>query len=659
MRYGIGVDTGGTFTDSVLLDLDGRTILSTAKALTTRRDLRMGIAASLAGLDHAFFGEVSLVSLSTTLATNSVVEGKGGRVGLLMLVPDPDTFTLPARVPAEEVAVIRGAHGKDGAEIASLDRAAVEAAVDRMIGRVEAFAVSGYFGVYNNAHEETVKEMIVRRTGRPVICGHELSGEIGLVERGVTAALNGALLPVIAELLDAVKETLVSYGIHAPLMVVKGDGSLILEAVARIRPVETALSGPAASAVGACWLSGERDAMVLDMGGTTTDIGMVNDGVPAITGDGAKVGGWRTCVRAVDMWTIGLGGDSKIAISGGGGITIGPRRAIPLCCAATSHPELLAAVRATLAPAVPTRGSGSLDFFTLVRRPAEKLSHAESRLLDFLDGRAVHRSRIEEEIGPFTHIEPLVSRGLIAEISFTPTDLLHATGDLSLWDSEVSTVGIGFLAHSVASTPNQLADRLFGEIVHRLTLNVAGKGLESDGATDHSPELLSHLFRSNGDRCLKAMFALSRPLIAVGAPVKSFMPSVGETLGGRIVIPEHAQVANAVGAITGHVIARATVHVRPCRPSGFLVVTSDEQTRVDTLDQGMTLARKTAREIALARMEECGGALLDIHVVEDEKNAPLAAGWGRIVFLEAELTAISIGTPKFVTPTGESCAPTA
>ena len=118
-------------------------------------------------------------------------------------------------------------------------------------------------------------------------------------------------------------------------MVVRGDGSLISEKAARSRPVETILSGPAASMIGASWLTGLNDAIVVDMGGTTTDIGILAGAMPSASENGAVVGGWQTRIRSIEMWTVGLGGDSKISMSSTDRIHIGPRRVEPLSLASS------------------------------------------------------------------------------------------------------------------------------------------------------------------------------------------------------------------------------------------------------------------------------------------------------------------------------------
>ncbi len=157
-----------------------------------------------------------------------------------------------------------------------------------------------------------------------------------MLERATTAVLNARLLPVIRELLGAVEDILMKMEIHAPLMIVKGDGSMMSSDACRSRPVETVLSGPAASISGACRLSGIKDALVLDMGGTTTDIAVVQGGRAKVSLEGARVGGWLTRVQAVDMWTLGIGGDSHVRTETGGRLQIGSGRVIPLSLAGIS-----------------------------------------------------------------------------------------------------------------------------------------------------------------------------------------------------------------------------------------------------------------------------------------------------------------------------------
>ena len=312
----LGVDTGGTYTDAVLIR--GEAVLAKAKALTTRHDLADGIGAAVARVlevAKVSADRVAMASLSTTLATNALVEGQGGRIGLVYIgfaAADLETHGISAALGGDPVLVLGGGHTHAGAEAAPLDLDALEGWAKKQ--DVSAFAVASSFAVRNPAHELAAKEMLRQVTGRPVTASHELSAKLGGPKRALTALLNARLVGLTHHLIARAEETLRAQGIDAPMMVVRGDGALISAAQAMERPIETILSGPAASIVGARWMTGARDALVSDIGGTTTDIALLRDGVPQIDPEGARVGPYRTMVEAVAMRTHGLGGDSEVRV---------------------------------------------------------------------------------------------------------------------------------------------------------------------------------------------------------------------------------------------------------------------------------------------------------------------------------------------------------
>jgi N-methylhydantoinase A/oxoprolinase/acetone carboxylase beta subunit len=352
MAVVLGIDTGGTYTDAVLVDQATDEVLAAAKALTTRHDLSIGIAEAIAAVFEATRRPprslqpeaVDMVALSTTLATNAIAEGQGSPVCLLLIGYDRELmeqYGFQKELVTDDVVYLCGGHDVLGNEVAPLDEEAARAVIEARCGKVEAFAVSGYFGVRNPAHElrvrALVEELAAPARGQPqglplpVTCGHELTTGLNSVRRATTVALNARLIPLLRELIASVRRTLDEQAITAPLMVVKGDGSLVRAEWAMQRPIETILSGPAASAVGAWHLAGRRDVWVVDVGGTTTDIAALRDGQPRLNPEGARVGGWRTMVEAVDVHTTGLGGDSQVRLDGNGRLRIGPRRVVPLC----------------------------------------------------------------------------------------------------------------------------------------------------------------------------------------------------------------------------------------------------------------------------------------------------------------------------------------
>ena len=270
----LGIDTGGTYTDAVLYDEGLGRVVTAAKALTTRHDLAVGIHAAAeavltsSGVEPA---SIALVSLSTTLATNALVEGQGGRVGLVLRrlrrggrVEGRNRRCASRRPLHPDRAAVTDAAGR---ACGTLDLPALDRAISGLEDSVAAFAVAGMFAVRNPEHEIAVRDRLRERTGRPVTCGHELSSRLDGPRRAMTCVLNARLVPTIQRLLDAADRTFSALGVSAPMVVVRGDGALVGAAVARVKPVETILSGPAASLVGASHLTGARDALVSDIGG--------------------------------------------------------------------------------------------------------------------------------------------------------------------------------------------------------------------------------------------------------------------------------------------------------------------------------------------------------------------------------------------------------
>ena len=287
MALALGVDTGGTYTDAVLVR-DEVEVIASAKSLTTRADLAIGVGKAISAvLDSAQISpdQIAMASLSTTLATNALVEGQGGRVALIYIGfrdSDLDKHGLKDALKGDPALVLGGGHNHAGGEAAPLDRDALFSFLDSHFG-ISGYAIAGQFATRNPAHELEAARIISERTGAPVTCSHHLSARLNGPKRAVTAVLNARLIGMIDRLIGRAQDRLVELGITAPMMVVRGDGALMSAEQARERPIETILSGPAASIVGARWLTGAEHALVSDIGGTTTDVALIRDGSPPST----------------------------------------------------------------------------------------------------------------------------------------------------------------------------------------------------------------------------------------------------------------------------------------------------------------------------------------------------------------------------------------
>ena len=337
----LGIDTGGTYTDAVLWS-EQRGVIAKAKSLTTRHDLSVGISgaveriiaeASVASRRHtACFHVDDACHQCTCRGARRPHRTRHGRllakpIWKRPILAQPSDLIPSSSFPVDMTSMAGRSHSI---------RAALSEALPRLKQEVTGFAVCAYFAVRNPEHEIAVRDLVRRETGLPVTCSHELSAKLNGPRRALTTVLNARLIAMIDRLVAATEGFLDRSGIHAPLMVVRGDGALVSAAFARHRPIETILSGPAASLVGARHMTGLDNAIVSDIGGTTTDVAVLDKGRPRLDPNGATVGGFRTMVEAVAMHTFGLGGDSEVSLDDNAmvpGIKLGPRRLVPLVAA--------------------------------------------------------------------------------------------------------------------------------------------------------------------------------------------------------------------------------------------------------------------------------------------------------------------------------------
>ena len=223
MQYSLGIDAGGTYTDAVLIrDTDGA-IVDSNKALTTYPDLHPGIKNVIDGLNPEYLKNIKLVSVSTTLSTNTILEGTGFPVALILIGDHP----LEKQLPTKHVLFAAGGHDHNGEEEAPLDLEAVEKFAMRVKNKVSAFAISSYFSTRNPEHELRVKDLILKLTGLPTVCGHELSQELGAYERAVTAFLNAQLIPITRQFVQSIITDIKERGVNARLLMLKCDGSVV------------------------------------------------------------------------------------------------------------------------------------------------------------------------------------------------------------------------------------------------------------------------------------------------------------------------------------------------------------------------------------------------------------------------------------------------
>ncbi len=609
---GLGMDAGGTYTDAVLYDFKDRSVLASAKAITTHRYPAKGIGSALDALPSALFAGIRRVSLATTFATNAIVEGKGRKVGLLLA--GYDSYDL-ARITHRPLRAVKGNHDIMGSLLEDLDEAEVEAAVLGLIEGegVEALAVTGAGACRNPEHEDRIKAIIRRTTDLPVVTGHELSSELDRILRATTTILNARIGPLIMELCTAVEKELLRRGIATPLTIVRADGSLMNLAEACEKPIEMILSGPAASAQGALRLAGVDDALVVDMGGTTSDVAITSRGRPVLSGRGAVIGKHRTAVRTLKSSSIGLGGDSEIHIEHGK-IQVGPRRILPICHAVSLdgrvrglHAEIASSPLAEIAMMHPAQ------VFILVSEPSSEawLEPREKAVLLALRSGPQNILGLSRALAyPFLSCIPmkrLEEFGYVMRCGLTPTDLLHAEGGFRLWDLRSAEEALASFAARLGVGVDICGKMLRDAITEKLATAVVYEAIADSGRPRKEGELAITGFgerfwegaaSGKRDGSLSYSIKLGLPLLGVGAPMAAFLPDLARRLGTTSISPKHAETAGAVGTVISAVTEEVEFLIRPKTGGGYALFGPD--LKKDFL--GLDSAKKAALDLALAQM---------------------------------------------------------
>ena len=330
----LGIDVGGTNTDAVVLDAHSH-VLAKAKTPTTA-DVETGIARAIdlvlsSGIPAQAIGSAML---GTTQCINAILQREQlGRVGVVRLGA-PATLAIPPLSDwpedlrshiARTSYIVAGGHEFDGREISPLDEVRLRTIGQELAGQVDALAVSAVFSPVNPEHEMRAAAVLREAVGEhiPLSLSHEI-GSLSLLERENATVLNAALIRVIQRAVEAFRSAVACYGIEAQLYLTQNDGTLMAPSSALHSPILTVASGPTNSMRGAAELSGLREAIVVDVGGTTTDIGTLQHAFPRQAAVAIAIGGVRTNFRMPDLLSFGLGGGSLIQTEGNR-VWVGPR----------------------------------------------------------------------------------------------------------------------------------------------------------------------------------------------------------------------------------------------------------------------------------------------------------------------------------------------
>jgi N-methylhydantoinase A/oxoprolinase/acetone carboxylase beta subunit len=656
--YIIGIDTGGTYTDAVVIERDAQRILASAKSITTKGDLAVGVGLAMGEAVAALNGavgpqDIQLVSISTTLATNAVVEGHGGAAAVVLIGFDDkmvERTGIAAAFPDMPIMRVAGGHDHNGDMVAKLDVEKLRDELAKLKSKAGAVAIAASFAVRNNAHELATRDLVVEILDLPVTLSSELSSALDAPRRALTSVLNARLVGHIARLIAAVKRAMLGHGISCPLMIMKGDGALASADSVVNRPIETILSGPAASLVGAKWLSGLDDFIMSDMGGTTTDVGILEKGRPLVAPQGAEVGGWRTMVKAIDVKTIGLGGDSEISIGTKGKIEVGPQRAVPLSLIASRVPEVIGLLEADLAE---TDG-GSLHGRFLVlpfgkddRPPPDGLNAREAEILAMISDFPLSLRKVAVSSAANRAIVALRRKGLVQLCGFTPSDAAHVLKLQNNWSPEAAVLGAKLLARFRTMTLmdeaglNSFCREVWSEAVKksaRIIIDTAlGPITDGDSFLDAVCEGQTGVGRT------RISISPAMPIVAVGGPVRVYYEEVARRLGTEVVFAPFCDVANAVGAASALVVDRAVVSVEGDGNGLFRVHGGGKAEAFGSGKLALARAIELATSLASAQALQRGAFEPRVEVSVDKSLMPEARDDDGL--LTAVVTAEAIGRP--------------
>jgi len=562
--------------------------------------------------------DIKFVGLSTTLATNSILENKGGKVGLITIgwEPEPGILMDPAKT-----FFVGGGHNVTGDAIEGLNESALINAAKELEKICDNIVIAAKFSCLNDGHERRSKQILSDKVEIPVIASYELSRDIGMYERTNTAILNGMLLPVINDFIMGVLSLLSRYGIDAHVMMMKGDGTMMNIDTAKMRPVETIMSGPAASIVGGLALSGCRDGMIVDIGSTSTDVACIRDGMPPVSKRGAVVLGKRTHVRTMDAHTIALGGDSHLKMDKEGNVTLGPSRSVPLATSSLMYPSLKQRMRKD-------------DHFTYLiphKKRTRALTASEEKVLEFITKNAPCKVSDISDAYPImytlpTTIESLAAAGSIVFTSLTPTDLMVITGRFDMGDHEASELGLEIFSRKAGMS----AEQVILKVMDRAVIN-SGRAILEKALMD---EIGSKEFDAGTMRLIDAAVGKNRlglvdtelrlniPIIGLGGPAAMYLSSLKQRLNTDVIIPDHHDIGNAIGTVRSKISETSYAMIIPAKEGGY-EIRSSFRSMVKSMyfDEAMKIAVDSTSEDARKNIEKQGGIDIATHI-ETEKVDP-------------------------------------
>jgi N-methylhydantoinase A/oxoprolinase/acetone carboxylase beta subunit len=469
------------------------------------------------------------------LATNAIAEGRTSRVGLIVIGQ-----VKPFEAPVVSVRYVEGGHDHLGREVKPLNVEQIVDAVHSFKGHVDAYAVAASLSIENQTHEQVAAKAIELVDRKPVVCSSDVSLKSGIQERAATAVLHAGLMPVIQGFVTQVNQLKKERFLNADMRMIRGDATATDLKEAAERAAGTVASGPAATAYFGAKSTAAKLAMVVDIGGTTTDITFIKNGKPVISTEGSLIDRWQTHIDAVDMHTVGVGGDSHVQLNRSGQLSVGPLRVQPLAMA-QGLPDPSSWIGADHRSRWIVNVSSNEQDPSVCMDPVIKHLRREKGATP---AELIARLGMSD-FGLDRRLADLAFRNQISAVGFTPTDALHVLGNSQLGDAAASIAGARILADLRGETIKTFCETVLEATQKKIAKAILGYAFFKQ--TGKSMEAFSTLDR--GVPLLTSSFKLEVPIVGIGAAARHLLPEVANKLHTRAIFPPHFEVGNALGAI--------------------------------------------------------------------------------------------------------------
>jgi N-methylhydantoinase A/oxoprolinase/acetone carboxylase beta subunit len=429
--------------------------------------------------------------------------------------------------------------------------------------------------------------------------------------------------------------------VDAKVLMLKCDGSVIDIKGAKQRPIETIFSGPAASIIGASYLSGLNTCAVIDVGGTSTDISIIKNGIPELCEKGAVVGSWQTRVKAIKMESSPNGGDSHIWFHKR--TRIGPRRVIPLCFAALNYPNFKEKLEKNPVPlrTMLNENIQPTKFFVSTGVTLRNPTESEKKLLEIIKDEPISINEILNKMKRFPSpavLDSLIQQRIIQSIGFTPTDALHVLGDYTEWDVEAAQIGAKKLSRFTQMGPYAFCKDIKKQVAKNMAYSLMSFMLEGRGKEGIKKML---------EEEIPAQYKVNIPIVLLGAPVRAYYEELKNLIDAEIVVPEQASVGNAVGALVGKGIKRIEIVIRPYSmenpDQNFLVFSPTGREKFEQYRTAVEYSYRTGEELIFDSMKNFGVPEGSIKIdTSVEYLSP--SGWKQTP-METKITFVGVCTP--------------